>query len=124
MQSAASPTISSIAANDQWYVRFYLCLAVIVLATGLLIIVGSSLFFSKPGDAYQDLLQKVAGVVISFLSALPIKELLNRRDQLRRLRALEAYAAELEKRTDVTQEHVERVKTLLWDMYRKVIAES
>jgi hypothetical protein len=70
-------------------------------------------------DALHDVMQKVGGGFISCLSAFPLKEYLARRDRLRILTAVDKQIADLRLQAAPSDEDVNRIRDLVWGIYKK-----
>ena len=117
--SASIPDIRPFIANDRSAVRYYFTFAVLVFSVGLAIVGVTFYPALKAENIMQDLAQKVGGGFISSLSALPLKELLARRDRLRVLDALQTRIRKLRSQKTPPDDDVRRITELVWEIYKK-----
>jgi hypothetical protein len=117
--SPSIPDIRPFIANDRSAVRYYFTFAVLVFSVGLAIVGVTFYPALKAENIIQDLAQKVGGGFISSLSALPLKELLTRRDRLRVLDALQTHIRKLRSQKTPPDDDVRRITELVWEIYKK-----
>ena len=119
MPGAGIPDIRPLIANDQRYVRFYLCVAPILVVIGVVLGISVLALFKSLGE-YRDM-EKMAGgavgAIVSFFSAYPMKEVFARLDRLRILRLIEPHLA-------TTSKSSAKYVQLVWKIYEKTVTGS
>lgn len=119
MLTAQIPDITPIIESNRSAVRYYLVFAALVFVCGVLL---AGLAFHpafKNINAMEDLGQKIGGMFISTLSAIPIKEILLRRDRLRILLAVKTMASNVQSQSSADEDDVRRIRDLVWEILKK-----